>query len=192
MNGKRHRWTDEELEALRRDYQHTNKSRDELAVRLGVTKYAVSGQIRRMGLSRHIGKAWSDVEDRKLLRLMETYCPEEVARRMHRSIGSVVVRAKRLGIRRRARSGWFTEKDVSEILGQTAKWVRKRIDMGQIVATYHNGHHPSTKGLSMWHIEEKDLRDFIRTYPQDLMGRNVDMIMVVDILAGVSDKNIEK
>lgn len=192
MNGKRHRWTDEELEIIRRDYQHTNRSRDELAIRLRVTKYAVAGQVRRMGLARHRGKTWSDSDNKRLLILLETYCPEEVARRMHRSVSSIVGQAKRLGVRRRARNSWFTEKDVSEILGQTAKWVRKRIDTGQIVATYHNGHHPSTKGLSMWHIDEADLRDYIRTYPQELMGRNVDMIMIVDILAGVSDKNIEK
>ena len=192
MNSKRHRWTEEELEIIRRDYQYTNKSRDELAIRLGVTKYAVTGQIKRLGIARRRDKPWSDADDRKLLRLLETHCAEATAKKMYRSVSSVVIRAKRLGVQRRARSGWFTEKDVSAILGQTAKWVRKRIDTGQIVATYHNGHHPSTKGLSMWHIDEADLRDYIRTYPQDLMGRNVDMIMVVDILAGVSDKNIEK
>jgi len=37
------------------------------------------------------------------------------------------------------------------------------------------------------HIEEKALRDFLRRYPEELNARNVDLIMVVDILATVTN-----
>lgn len=40
-----------------------------------------------------------------------------------------------------------------------------------------------------WHIEEKTIRDFLRRYPEELNARNVDMIMVVDILAGVTNQH---
>jgi len=187
-----HKWTDEEREVIRCGYCHTKRSKDELAARLGTTRQAVAAQVQLLGITRQVGRAWTDAEDRKLIKLLESHCPQYVAKMMHRSVSSVVSRSKRLGVRRRMRDSWFTEKDVGTILGHSCRWVRKRIDEGKLKATYHNGHHPSGKGLSMWHIEESDLREFIRTYPQELTGRNVDMIMLVDILAGVSDKNIER
>jgi len=109
---------------------------------------------------------------------------------MHRSINSVVVMSKRLGCSRRVRDGWFTKREVCEILGVDHKWVQRRIDSGVIKATYHfPDRRPAKIGYSCWHIEENDLRQFIRKYPQELTSRNVDLIMIVDILAGLANNN---
>ena len=35
-----------------------------------------------------------------------------------------------------------------------------------------------------WHIDQRDLKTFIRRYRQDLDGRNVDRITIVGLLAG--------
>ena len=35
------------------------------------------------------------------------------------------------------------------------------------------------------HIKRNALRRFIRTYPEELLGRNVDMVQLVEILAGI-------
>ena len=35
-----------------------------------------------------------------------------------------------------------------------------------------------------WHIDQRDLKTIIRRYPQDLDGRNVDLITIVGLLAG--------
>ena len=43
----------------------------------------------------------------------------------------------------------------------------------------------------MWHIAEKDLRAYIRRYPEELNGRNVDLIAIVEILAGILTTNSE-
>jgi len=108
-----------------------------------------------------------------------------MARKLHRSPGSITNRIKRLKISRRSRSGWFTKREVCEILGMDHHWVQARIDSGELIASYHNGHRPTKIGSSMWHISEHDLKHFICRFPEDLNGRNVDMVMIVDILAGV-------
>ncbi|MBA7471828.1 hypothetical protein ES707_07140 [subsurface metagenome] len=42
--------------------------------------------------------------------------------------------------------------------------------------------------MSAWHIEEHDLVQFIRKHPQELVGCNIDIIMIVELLAGIINK----
>ncbi len=189
---KKHTWTEEEREIVRRDYSYTGESCREIAKHLSktgdiVTPLGVRGQVSAMGIAKRsdYARSWTPKEDERLIELMGTFCPRRVARIMHRSINSVVVRSKRLGCSRRVRNGWYCKREVCEIFGMGHKWVQRRIDSGVLKATYHYEHRPSQLGGSSWHIEEKDLRDFIRRYPQELNGRNVDLIAIVDIIAGV-------
>jgi len=181
-----HRWTDYEKDVIRSDYKHTRESAIELADRLGVTEYAVKGQISIMGIAKSDDRhPWSPEEKERLAELMTQYCPRRVARMMHRSINSVVVMAKRLNISRRYRTGWFTKREVCEILGHDHRWVQRRIDSGALVATYHHGARPQKNGMRAWHICEHDLIQFIRKYPEELVGCNLDIIMIVELLAGI-------
>jgi len=184
----KHRWTDEEREIVRRDYTGTHQSKRDIAARLGVTQNAVAGQIMNIGLGnrsdRDRRKPWSEKEDEQLRELLGKYAPRTVAEKMVRSLNSVVVRGKRLGISRRCRDGWYTKKECCEILGMDHKWVQRRIDEGTLKATWHFGTKPSRRGLQEWHIEEVDLIDFIKRFPQELNGRNVDLIQIVGLLSG--------
>jgi len=182
----KHRWTEEERNIVRREYAHSRESAKRIAEYLGVTEFAVKGQVSAMGLGNHDNRhPWTPKEEEKLKRLLRRWGPRMVAVKMHRSLNSVVIKSKRLNIKRRTRDGWFTKKDVCEILGVDHRWVQARIDSGALKAYYHYGTKPSKYGMSAWHIEEADLKEFIRRYPQELIARNLDMIMIVDILAGV-------
>jgi len=194
--GKWHNWTDEERGIIRREYSHTRTSAILLAEKIShlsstkVTEFAVKGQISMMGIAKRSDRhPWSQKQKDTLERLMPRYSPRTVARMMHRSVNSVVVMSKRLGISRRHRDGWFTKREVCEILGVGHKWVQRRIDSGALRATPHYETIPQKLGGSAWHIEETDLRDFIRRYPEALTARNVDLIMIVDILAGIPNNN---
>lgn len=194
MGGKmkyHHKWTEEEKEIVRCDYKGTHASTREIAAKLGggITEYAVRGRVYKMGLALKTDRhPWDSKQDDQLKELLPRYCVEEVSKRMHRSVNSVVVRAKRLHLYRRSHDGWFTKKEVCEMLGVDHHWLQRRIDSGALKATYHNGRRPTRIGLAMWHIEEEDLRKFLRRYPQDLTGRNVDLIEIVEILAGIDYK----
>jgi hypothetical protein len=181
-----HQYTGDEREIIRRDYRGTRESAKAIAQAIGATEYGVRGQIYKMGLAKKTDRRnWDPKQDNELRKLLPHYCVEEIARRMNRSVNSIVVRAKRLRLHRRSHDDWFTKKEVCEILGVDHHWVQRRIDSGALKATYHNGCRPSQKGMAMWHIEQEDLRTFIRRYPQDLEGRNVDLIAIVEILAGI-------
>jgi len=97
--------------------------------------------------------------------------------------------ATRLQVSRLIREGWFTKREVCEILAHDHKWVQARIDSGALKATYHYGSRPTQKGMSAWHIREHDLVQFIRRYPQELMGCNIDIIMIVELLAGITNNH---
>lgn len=194
--GKWHRWSEDDREIIRRDYAHTHASRRHLAEKLSVihgeriTEFAVAGQISMMGIAkRDDRRPWTPQEKERLAGLIHQYSPRKVARMMHRSLNSVVVQSKRQNTSLRVRDGWFTKREVCEILGMDHKWVQRRIDSGALKASYHYERRPSKFGGSAWHIEEKDLKDYIRRHPEDLNGRNVDLIIIVDILAGIPNKH---
>lgn len=182
-----HQWTDDERDIIRRDYKHSHKSRRALAARLGVTENRVASQIAKMGIARSDDRhPWSPKEKERLAELIPLYCTRRIARMMHRSLNSVEVMARRIKASRLHRTGWFTKREVCEILGHDHKWVQRRIDSGALPATYHyEDHRPTQKGMSAWHIEEADLVRYIRRYPQELVGVNLDIILIVELLAGI-------
>ena len=186
----KHIWTDDERDIIRRDYRHTRKSSQELAKSLGTTEFGVKGQITSMGLGRRDDRhPWTPEEKERLAELIPQYCPRKIALLMRRSINSIVVMSKRLRLSRRVREGWFTKAEVCEILAHDHKWVQRRIESGALKASYHYEHRPSQKGGSAWHIAEKDLKEYIRRYPEELTGSNVNIMLIVDILAGVTNGN---
>ena len=132
---------------------------------------------------------WSPEQDAKLMELIPSLCPRAVARKMNRSINSVVVRSKRLNISRRVRNGWFTKTECMAILGHDHKWIQRRIDSGALQASYHYDHRPSQIGGSAWHITEAALKRFIKSYPEELVGCNIDIITIVDIVSGVNNNH---
>jgi len=181
-----HNWTEEERDFLRREYKNTIESQKELALEMGVTVPSIRGQLARIGILRLC--VWYSKEDQRFLE--ENYSklpPEVIARRLHKSINSVTKKACRLGLSNRIRDGWFNLEDVSKILGVTTGWVKRRMDHGfeLKIKPYHPDKQPKKGEFTPWYISEKSLRDFIRRYPEELQGRNVDMVMIVDILVGV-------
>ena len=186
-NGRWHRWTQEEEDIVRREYEGTRASKQRIAAKIGVTEHAVSGRISRLGLAKRSDRYRWDPKDDDLIRaFLPTMTVDKLAKLLGCSVNAVSIRANRLGLSRRHRAGWYTKSEVCEIVGMGHRWVQARIDRGELVATFHNGVRPGKAGLSMWHIKEKDLRAFIRSNAHELNGRNVDIIQVVDILAGLT------
>ena len=114
-----------------------------------------------------------------------------IAKHMNRSINSVTVRAKRLGIKRSDRNGWFTLRETCQILGQDHHWVQKRMESGSLPAQRRNGAAPEASG-HMWQIAAGDLAEFIKTHPEDLEGRNVDLVTIVETLCGLNPPQADR
>lgn len=187
-----HKWQDWERELIRLNYRGDRYSVEVLANQLGVTPEAVRWQIKRLGLCgrRGIRKIWTLAEDDKLRELWPQYAPLTVARKMRRSISSVITRAHRLGLSRQYRDGWYTKQEVCQILAIGREKIQRFIDLGMLRASYHYGPRLQQNGRNpCWHINQKDLKAFIRRYPQELNGRNIDLIQIVEILVGLDFKD---
>lgn len=145
-----------------------------------------------MGIAKRTGRRpWTPDEDQELHNLSSSHGLPAIAKHMNRSINSVNVRAKRLGIKRSGRDGWFTLRETCHILGQDHHWVQKRIESGELPAQRHHGAAPEAAG-HMWHIAAEDLAEFIKTHPEDLEGRNVDLVTIVETLCGLNPPRAER
>jgi len=182
----KHKWTEEEREIVRRDYQGSNASAAKIAEKLGVTKFAVKGQAAAMGIMTQKSPDWTPREIERLQELIHQRAVPQIAKMLHRSPNAVRVKATRLKLGLRARDDWYTKKDVCEILGVDHKKIQAWIDSGALVATWHTGLKPQKTGMAMWHITTEALRDFIINHSGELMGRNVDVQQIVWIVAGDS------
>jgi len=187
-NAHKHKWTDEERDIVRREYNGTNQKSQQIADKLSyltgdkVTLFAVKGQAAKMGIMQDKSPDWTEKELEQISELVHQYSIPQVAKRLHRSPNAVKIKATRLKLGLRARDGWFTKKEVCEMCGVDHKKVQQWIDNGQLIASYHNGVRPSLKGMRMWHIDEQDLRDFILNNSGRLLGRNVDIQQIVWLL----------
>lgn len=180
----KHKWLENEYDIVRREYNGRNETSKRIADKLGVTLYAVKGQAARMGIMMDKSPDWTDNEIEKLTELITQYAPITVSRILHRSINSIVVKAKRLGLSRRIRDGWYTKKDVCEILGVDHKKIQGYMDRGELKASYHNGVKPQQNGGACWHVKQCDLKKFIEDNIGDFQGRNVDLTTIIWLLTG--------
>ena len=181
---KGHKWTEAERDIVRREYDGHNSTALRLANHLGVSFHGVKGQVSIMGIAMDKSRDWTDKETETLIEMITQYAPLNIARRLHRSVNSVVVKSKRLGLSRRVRDGWFTKKEVCEILGVDHRKIQKYIDNGELKASYHTGRKPQQNGGAMWHIKTEDLKKFIKKNIGDFQGRNVDLVMIAWLLNG--------
>jgi len=181
-NAPKHKWTDEEREIVRRDYKGTNASAQEIAGRLGVTLFAVKGQVALLGIQQQKSPPWTQHELAQLEELIHRYSVVEIAKILHRSPNAVKIKATRMKLNLRSRDSWFTKKEVCEICGVDHKKVQQWIDSGALKASWHYGTRPSKLGLASWHIEARDLRLFIIKHSGELLGRNVDIQQIVWLL----------
>lgn len=181
-NQPKHQWTDEEREVVRRDYTGTNASAEAIANGLGVTKWGVKGQAAKLGILQQKSPPWTDEELELLRKEIYRRPVTEIAKKLHRSANAVKIKATKLKLKRRVRLGWYTKKAVGEICGVDHKKVQEWIDSGALRATWHYGKKPSKAGMSSWHIEAEDLKEFIIYYCEELLGRNVDIQQIVWLL----------
>jgi hypothetical protein len=181
----KHRWTEIESEYVRVNYDGTGQSVQIMAGYLQMSFQQVKSHIQFLGIANHTGYARWDPKDDDIVReLVGKVSPNGIARRLRprRTARAVVVRIKRLGLSRRNRDGWYTKTETAQIFGVGHHRIQCFIDAGFLRASYHFDRKPSKLGMSMWHIEEDAIASFLKRHPEELNGRNVDLIQVVQIL----------
>lgn len=190
----KHKWTQDEEDIVRCQYRGTHQSCRDIADYLNragaqppITQFAVQGRVLKLGIGQRENRRWTESEMNWLREWTGRYPPAVIAKKLKRGVVSVTVKMKKMGLFRRAKYGWYTKKDVAEMLGVDPKKVSCWMDDGYLKAVPYQAL-PQKNGGGQWYIEEKDLRAFLLRYPQELVGRNIDVCQVFDILvpAGVN------
>ena len=177
-----HRWTAEEREFLRREYGKRRVSISQLVAKLGVSESAVKNQVNYLGFTRGVWAVWTAEEDRLLVALVGRYRAQTIAGKMGRSVRAVSMRANHLGLSFRDRYGWYSQKEAASILGVSEHWLKARIDNGTLKAQWAG---PGRSRNSPRRISRRALRTFVRRYAGELVGRDYDLLELVDVLAGL-------
>ena len=190
----KHKWTPEEEDIVRQRYRGTHLSQRDIADFLNhagaqppISQFAVQGRVTKLGLGQRENRRWTEREMNHLIEWTGKYPPALIAQKLKRGMISVTVKMKKMGLLRRSRTGWYTKKDVAEMLGVEHKKVQRWMDDGYLPAVPYQ-EMPQKNGGGQWYIAEADLRAFILRFPQELIGRNLDLCQVFDILvpAGAS------
>ena len=184
---RKHTWTVEDEAYLRREYDCDGQSADRIASHIGVTANAVRTRAKKLGIARR----HYFYTDEELDYIRENYnrmTTAKIARKLGRGVSSIRQMAYNMQIQKRDRDGWFTKQEVGEILGVDNSWIDRRIKGGceLEMKRFNSEDAPRHVGYNPWYITEKALRKFIRTYTNELIGRKIDVVMVVDILAGIT------
>lgn len=178
-------WTKKEEDIIRDFYTGTKESLLALMERLQNTRTysAVKNKAYELGLPRISNrKGWVKAEENALERMVGTMPYHKIAERMGRSTTAVYSKAIRMGLDNNFKDGWYSAYEASFILGVREQRIASYIQEGILKATRHgNG---EVKG-NLWHIETKDLRDFIRRYPGELVGKDIDVFQLVEVLCGI-------
>ena len=190
----KHRWTEDEEAIVRQQYRGTHQSCRDIADYLNragakppISQFAVQGRVPKLGIGQRENRRWTEYEINRLREWTGRYSPVVIAEKLKRGVVSVSVKMRKMGLSRRARTGWYTKKDVAEMLGVDHKKVQRWMDDGYLKAVPYQ-EMPQKNGGGQWCIDENDLRAFLLRYPQELVGRNLDVCQVFDIIvpAGVN------
>ena len=187
-----HNWTDDEKEIVRARYQGNKQSERDIAAQLSqlgngtVTPSMVSHMVNRLGIRKVIygpERAWTPEEDERVEELAQKMPVDRIAHFLGRTPTAVRVRMTRTGVSAVNRTGWYTKREVTQILGVDHKIVQRWIDAGALKANwYREGSKPQQGRSAEWQIQEEDLKDFIRKHAIELTGRNVDLFTIVNML----------
>jgi hypothetical protein len=179
---KRERWTPEDDGIVRREYKGTWQDCERIALLLGRSYNSINSRIGMLGLTRPKPADWSSEEDAFLSQHAAKHGPKWLSQHLPgRSPTAVKVRLKRLHIRLRDRD-FYTKAEACHILGVDHKWLQRAIDRGELKARPHIEGRPTQSGGAYWHIEPADLRSFVLSHLTSLTGRNIDLVLLVDLL----------
>lgn len=170
-------WTparDAELTRLRRKGM-TARGIGEL---MGVSESAIYKRANRIGLG--VQKRWSEKDDERLVDLIAEHPPKQVARMMGRTLDAIHNRVSRLRQSTLERGEWFSVQDLQFMLGVGEQFIWTRIKTGAIEAQDHweNGHY--------YKVTRAALRKYLRRYATELEGKKIDIVLLIDVLAGIT------
>lgn len=159
-----------------------------LAASLNLPRWWVSKRALKLGLTNPHRKEpkWTEAE-KELMTKVPLHDPDRCAQifrehGFHRTATSIVVKAKRLSLSRRATHQTYSGTEVARILGYDNKSVTQWCVAGEIKAERRNDKRLPQQGGSTWSITPQELRRFIIENIERLDIRKVEKFAFVHVL----------
>lgn len=177
-------WTEEEIKIVKLHYKgkHQNIKTIMQLIKdkchINRSYYAIRHEASNLGLTKNKGKIWTTNQEKELINYAGSYTPQQIAFKMKRTLSSIHHKMQDLGLNGRDRIDWYTMGDVCEILGVCDDTFNRWVKSGKLKASF------ISEKSTIYQVGLEDLRNFIRRYPLELTGRNVDMSQIVQILSG--------
>lgn len=135
----------------------------------GLPRWYIKRQAARLVLTMHIDRRpWTRVEMDLLEKLVGLVSSATIAKRLRRPESSVVNKLKRMGTSRRVRDG-YTMRELELCLGEDHHKIAGWIKNGWLEDRLQGTHRHNGNGNDIHRIRERDLLNFIRSHPQELI-----------------------
>lgn len=126
---------------------------------------------RRFGVvTRRERRPWTTTEHQRLMDLIATNPPREVAKILKRSTGSVRTKLHRLGGNAQMGREWFTTKTLADVLHVSVGKVQQWIDRGWLTTRT-----VETGKLTKQVISPDDFSDFCKKHREDIIGPRINI-----------------
>lgn len=183
---KKYVWTPEKDEALRKHYDGKVKGRAaQIARALGWPTWVIKSRAQKLGLCYPVDrKDWMDAEVKFLLDHAGDRSDKWIARKLNRSLTSVVLKCKRLKISRRVRRG-YTMRELELCFGVDHHQIQRWIRQGKLIDQRRGTDRKPQQGGDAHSITDEAVVDFICNHPMEFRLDKVDQFWFMDlILAG--------
>ena len=158
--------TDELKRAYLGDKAQLTAALTRLVMRTGWPRAAIQRQAVRLGLTRHVRRAWTPAETAYLEENLGVVSLSGMARHLHRSRAAVSSKGEKMGLSRRAQQG-YNITDLTRVFGVAATTVRRWMDRGLF---------GPVKDWSGQRVTEEAVIAFIRQHHAEYDLRRVDQV----------------
>ncbi len=178
---RKYYWTAEQDALLKERYNSQSRRIDELARALPMyPRWAIKRRATVLGLARTKEPRWTKKDKTFFAKWLPRRSVEWIARKLNRTVTAVALKSKRSKI---TKSGaGYTARSLAFGLGVDDHKVAAWIQRGLLRAARRQTRRRGSQNGDYWYIDPADVRDFIKTNPDEVSFRNADKRLLIKIL----------
>ena len=179
-------WTPEQDDFLRTNYYSMNLK--QIADAMGKPVTSISNRITRIGIPRDKKEPkWSPEDVRFMRENWGKLGPQALAKKLHRTVNSILVQSKRLQLGPIQDKSAFDKRDICKLLGIDHRKVDRWLQQGLLKAKLAPTARERGKSRNILQVQPHDLIDFLKHNPDQWDARKAG-----DIRRAINQKELLK
>ena len=181
---KKYMWTPARDQVLRDRYDGKVRGRAAVIARaLGWPAWVVKRRAAQLGLTHPVDRRDYTAEEVTVLEEWTGhYSSDSIAKRLGRSLTSVVLKQKRMGLSRRVRDG-YTLRDLELCFGTDHRVIERWVREGKLTIRKRGTGRAGKQG-DTWSVSDTQLVAFVRDHPLAFRLDKVDQVWFMDLVTG--------